>query len=176
MPISIADDLIFQQFRAFVLTVLATENPLPEVVRNPGNGVAMPAAPFISMNPSQSAKLSFPISNYTDPGVPGGTRDYTQHLRYSMQVDCYGPNSAQWAAILSTLFFSEYAVSQMGPSIVPLYCDEPQQLPLTNAEAQFEQRWSFSVLFQYNPVVSVPQDFASHLTINLKEVDTEYKA
>lgn len=175
MPISINDDLIYQQVRTFILAVLADQNPLPEVVRDPGNGVPIPAAPFIAMSPSLNSKLSFPVSTYTD--VPGnGTRNLTQHLQYAMQIDCYGPQSPQWSAILTTLFFSEYAVTQMGPNVTPLYCEEAQQLPLVNAEAQFEQRWSFPLLLQYNPVVSVPQDFAASLTVNLKEVDTEYKA
>ena len=49
-------------------------------------------------------------------------------------------------------------------------------MPLTDSEQQYEQRWMATAVLQFNPVVTVPQDFANALTINLVDVDERYPA
>ena len=43
-----------------------------------------------------------------------------------------------------------------------------------NAEQQFENRWTIDVVMQANQVVTVPQQFASALNVELIEVDATY--
>src|SRR6185437_8444727 len=52
-----------------------------------------------------------------------------------------------------------------GVDMQPLYAEEPRNLTMINAENQYEPRWSFDFIAQFNPVVSTPLDFAVALTV-----------
>lgn len=173
--ISLPDDIIYQRLRSFIIGVVAPD--APEVIRGPSNRVPMPKDPFICLTPGTMKKLSWPVKSYSDPTPTTGTRDYLQPTQYRVQVDCYGPASPQWAAMIATLFFSDYGVENLGPEVAPLYADEPQEMALINDEQQFEQRWTFNALVQYNPVISTPQQFADQLAIDkFIEVDSTFPA
>jgi hypothetical protein len=62
----------------------------------------------------------------------------------------------------------------MPANIQPLYADNPTQMPLIDGEAQYEQRWKLTASLQYNPIVTVSQDFADTLTLTLDEVDATF--
>ena len=47
------------------------------------------------------------------------------------------------------------------------YCSDGMQSPLVTGEQQWEGRWTLTASLQYNPVVTVPQDFADVLIPNL---------
>lgn len=95
-------------------------------------------------------------------------------MDYSIQIDCYGPLSSDWAAIISATWRDDYAVNKMAPTCAPLYADDPKQLPIVDGEANFEQRWMLSAVLQYNPVVTVPQEFFDTATVEFINVTAEY--
>lgn len=154
--IDLTDDDVFTALRTFILSLL----PTVEVVQTQDNGVPMPVNPFITMNNVGKKRLATNTVSYTDPGgTAGGTENMMTPTQFTIQVDCYGPNSGDWAAMIQTAFRSEYATSNFPVNIQPLYCDDPVQIPLITGEQQFLQRWKLQAVMQYNPTVAVPMQF-----------------
>jgi len=162
---------IFIALRTFILSLIACE-----VIQGLGNGVPMPLGGFISMTALYQNRLSTNVDAYLDPTPTTGSKTARQAVQYTIQLDAYGPDSSDWATILSTMLRDEYACLSMAPNVQPLYCDDPRQIPLIDAEAQYEQRWSINAVLQYNPVVSTPMQFFDAATVGLVEVDASYPA
>jgi hypothetical protein len=115
--------------------------------------------------------------------IQAGVKQMMQPVQKMIQVDVHGPNSADNAQIISTLFRDEYGVTQFAGvgagvgqfiievsgigafDVTPLYCNDPRQVPYLNAEQQFEERWVVETALQVNPIVSVPQQFAGSVTL-----------
>jgi len=104
-------------------------------------------------------EVVFDGQNIAFGGTPNGTKAVTQAIEWTVQLDCYGVQSMQWANILTTLFRDEFSCSALKPYIQPLGADDPISLPLINGEQQYEQRWVVEAKFQYNSITTVPQQF-----------------
>lgn len=163
-PVSITQKAVLTQLRTFILSLVTCE-----VVQGLGNGVAMPKGAFIAITPIKRARLSTNVDNYTST-----TRDVLQATQQSVQIDCYGPLAGDWAQSISTLFRDRYACDIMGPSVQPLYNEDPMMIPLTTGENTYLERWMITAVLQYNPVVSVPQDFFDSATVEFINVPAEY--
>lgn len=132
----------------------------PEVVDGQDNRVPPPAGPdYVVITPRAQARLSTNIDEYD---LEAGETARGQHTRADVQVDLYGPSSAEWAVVVSTILRSEWAADAL-VSCQPLYSDDPVQLPLADGEEQYEQRWMVRAVLQYNPSVLTPQQFADTL-------------
>jgi hypothetical protein len=102
-----------------------------------------------------------------------GSRDVLQPVKRTLQVDIHGPNSADYAQLISTLardeygvnFFTSESIGALG--IQPLYTSDPRQMPFINGEQQTEEKWVVEVTLQVNPVVSIPQDYAGTVSVGL---------
>lgn len=164
--ISLTDDDVFTALRSFILLLL----PTVEVVQTQDNGVPMPVNPFITMNNVGKKRLA----TNTDTIADAATMDILTPTQFTIQVDCYGPESGDWAAMIQSTFRDGYATDNFPANIQPLYADDPIQIPLITGEQQFLQRWKLQAVMQYNPVISVPQQSAIQLNIGLKEVDTTF--
>jgi hypothetical protein len=120
-----------------------------------------------------------PSQTVASQTIAAGTQTLLQPTQLTVQLDVYGPNSADNAQIITTLFRDGYAVDQFAASgfdVTPLYAGEAKQAPFINAEAAFEDRWTFSVVLQMNPAVTVPQQFAAQLEAGLIDVQAQYPA
>jgi hypothetical protein len=73
----------------------------------------------------------------------------TQPQQWTMQLDCYGPSSSEWSDILSTLLRSEVGCDAL-TTCQPFYADDPRRMPLTDAEANYEDRWVVTLQIQVN--------------------------
>lgn len=160
-------DVLFIAFRAFILSLL----PGVSVIQGLGNGSPMPAGEFICITPGAQRRLS---TNHTIDDSPGLARAVLQPTEYTIQVDCYGPNASDYATTLSAMWRDPYGCDAMAPDAAPFYSTDPTQAPLINGEENYEQRWTFSALLQFNPVVSVPQQYADSLVLDLVSVDAEF--
>lgn len=152
-------DNIFEAIRTFVLSVITCE-----VIQGLPNLVAMPVGGFISMTSLFQTRLltntSFYKDTFDENDLPTGTKDITQATEWTVQIDCYGDSSMQWANILTTLLRDDYSCRALAATkIQPLSADDPKQIPIVNGEQQYEQRWVITAKFQYNPVTAVPQQF-----------------
>ena len=106
-----------------------------------------------------------------------GTNTMLQPVDVIVQVDVYGPQSADYAQIITTAFRDDYGVqlfAASGIDIAPLYADDSRQIPLIDGEQQYEQRWMIEAHMQVNQKIIVPQQFADALTVNLIEVEANY--
>jgi len=144
-----------------------------QIIQGLGNRAAMPLPGFIAMTAIDQKRLMTTVDSYAFIASPT-TMSYEQDVELTMQIDFYGPLSGDWSAQISTLFRDEYGVDALGPNCAPLYADHARMIPLTNAENQYEQRWSLDCAIQYNPVVTAPQQFANTLTAELISVDQAY--
>lgn len=97
-----------------------------------------------------------------------------------MQLDLYGAASGDWAVMLETLLRDETGCIALAgsdptnPICQPLYTSDAVEAPLEDTEDQYEQRWTIEGVLQYNPVTSVPMQFADTLTVTLTNVDEAY--
>ncbi|WP_186043044.1 phage neck terminator protein [Burkholderia gladioli] len=179
VTISITESNVYSALRTFLLGVLPTG---VEVVKAQENGVGEPmGTDFVVINSISAPRLATNVDGYTDPVVAGGsgpgTRNSMQAIGVRLQLDVHGPNSADNAAIISTLFRDEYAcvvIGTVNPNIQPLYCENPRQMPFINGENQYEQRWIIELALQYNPITQTPQDFFDEITPEIVNVDAAY--
>src|SRR5215469_2314830 len=114
--------------------------------------------------------------------VPAGTKLYAgRHAMWIstdavIQCDVHGPNSdtnaqvifATWRDDLGCYLFTAAAAPA---EIQPLYADDPKQVPFINAEDQWEDRWVVDLHMQANIAVSLGQDFADSVVIDLIAAD-----
>jgi hypothetical protein len=91
-----------------------------------------------------------------------------------VQVDLHGPNSADAAVVLQSLFRDGYAADQLEPLASPLYADEPRQLAFVTAAKEYENRWSVDLHMQVNTTVLTPQQFADAVVLTVKDVDVAF--
>lgn len=169
VTVSPAQSAIFVALRSFIMGLITCP-----VERGLQNGTAMPDEPFILMTEVLQSRLSTNVASYNDPVVTDGNKSVMQPTKYDIQIDCYGPLASDWAKILVTMFNDGYALDKMGPDVAPLYADDARQAVLVNGEENYEMRWIFTVCMQYNPVVTVTQQFAGALEANLINVDATY--
>lgn len=136
------------------------------VITGYGSGIGGTGTYFV--NPPQNLPLQ---------QLASGTATYMQPTEVVVQCDVHGPNSADNAEIITTLFRDDYAVQAFlsyGYDVSPLYADDPKQVPFINAERQYENRWIVEARLQANQVVTLPQQFAASLRVNLIEVESTY--
>lgn len=112
--------------------------------------------------------------------LAAGAATFLQKTMLTFQIDVHGPDSANHAQVISTLFRDPYAVerfAESGYDVVPLYADDPRQMPFINENQQYENRWVVEANMQGNEVVSgISQQFADALAVGLVSVDAVYPA
>lgn len=167
--ISPTQQTIFTALRSFILGLIDCE-----VIQGLGNNTPMPLGGFIAMTALLQNRLSTNIDTYTDPVIVDGTKDVMQPTQYTIQIDCYGAYASDWAVTICALFRDEYGCTALAPSVQPLHADDPKMIPLSDGEMQYEERWSITAALQYNPVISVPQQFADSLQVDLINVDANF--
>ncbi len=161
MNIPLAETL-FIQLQAFVMGLLPLD--IDHVIQGLGNDAAMPTGDFVCMTATTQRRLATNSDTYD---TDANTRTVLTPTEYSIQVDCYGPNSSDMASTLRMMWRDEYGCDAMSPS-APLYAADPVQVPLVNAEKNYEQRWTFICLLQFNPTVTVSQQFAETLIVDIQ--------
>lgn len=113
-----------------------------------------------------------------------GVGYYLQPVELTVQVDLFGPLSADYAQTFSTMMRDEYAVTFFeekvaeldlaSGSITPYYADDPQQMPFDTEQQQVQTRWTVQAGLQLNQIVTVPQQFAAEVDVGLVSVDATY--
>jgi len=164
--LSLTESQSLAALRAFLLSMLSLGM---EVVRGQDNRVPPPAGTnYAVLTPILRERIETNTDSYADgyPATPG-TKSTQQPVKLTVQVDMYGPTSADSAQIITTLFRDEVAVSAFAASgydVTPLYASDPRQGAFLDGEQQIENRWTFDAVMQCNPVITVSQDFAGTIT------------
>lgn len=134
-----------------------------EIVRAQGNRVSPPPGPFVLITELRQVDLETPI--VTSQGESKLVR-IEGPKRIDFQVDFYGPLSGDQCAAVKSVFRSGYTTEQFPDNVSPLYCSDGNQMPLITGEEQYESRWRIDCSLQYNPAVTIPQQFATKLVLN----------
>lgn len=162
-------------------TMTVTETILGEI--EPGQtlfgvGVAS-GTTIIEPGISLDTYIVSPAQTVASRKMASGGEFFLQPTEVTIQIDVHGPNSADNAQIISTLFRDEYAFSafaQLSPDVRPLHADDPKQIPFLNGEQQIESRWVVDARMQANVLMRAPMQFADQLDAGLIEVDATYPA
>lgn len=169
--VSITEDNVFDSLVAFVKTVLGSD---VEVVRGYDNRVAQPLDSYVQLTEVTNTLIATNETLYVDPGVGVGTRSIKSQTKLMVQVDCYGELAANWSIALSRLFRDPFGCKELAPICEPLYATVARMMPLVNGSMQYERRYMFEAFVQYNPVITVSQEFADSLNLTLLNVDKVY--
>ncbi len=159
---SIAVDTVIEALGAFIQPFVGPA----QVVRAEVNRVAPPNGPFVELTELLQCDLEYSRTWYSN--------DYQQTniigpKRIAVQADFYGPLSGDWCACVKQAFRTPYAAALFPAGIAPLYADDGHQAPLITGEEQYLRRWALTLNLQYNPVVSVDEQSADVLKMNLVE-------
>lgn len=123
-------------------------------------------------------------------GTPGGIGDYTvtptqtalgplyagthgmlQPVNLVLQLDIHGPASGDTIQSVSTFARDEagtIALDDLGLNLQTLYTTDPTQATFINAESQFEDRWVCEWHVQCNFTLTVLQQFADQVVVDVK--------
>lgn len=181
LTVSPVQDDVYTLVKLLVIQATGLDPSL--VIKGLPNRSAMPpAAPGFAMMQMTTTKRLRTNQDTWDlaPGANPDVIATEQGTQIRAQLDLYGAASGDWAVILCTILRSEYACTVLAgadpanPVVVPLYGDDPFLSPLDDSEEQYEARWTIEAILQYNPVTSIPSQFADTLTVTLTNVDEAY--
>ncbi len=114
--------------------------------------------------------------------LSSGAKTLEQHAKVTVQMDFHSANdtdAGDMAQTVSTTLRDDFGVQQFANQspnygVVPLYADDPKMLPFLNAEQAYEWRFVVEAVLQVNQVVSVSQQFADVVTVDVISVDATY--
>ena len=161
---SITVDQVIDALAAF----LAPFMPGAQIVRGQVNRVALPSNPCAVLTEILQVDLSVPHTEYqppVDPDVDDGTATVYGPSRIDVQIDFYGAQAGEFCKTVKTAFRSHWGFAHFPAGIKPLYTSDGMQTPLLTGEQQYESRWTLTASMQYNPTVTVPQEFADDLAV-----------
>jgi hypothetical protein len=158
------------------LIVSATGLAPAAVVHGLVNRAAMPLPGFIQMQELNWHRLRTNLHTWSPSDPAPTTLAIEQGRELVVQIDCYGPMCADWAAILTTILRDNIGCEALAPYAQPLYADDARQIPLVNGEEQYERRESLDAHLQVNSLITVPQQYANELDMTVIDVQEAYPA
>lgn len=162
-------DITVDQVIDALADFLAPFVPGAKVVRAQVNRVPMPSNPCVVLTELLQVDLSVPATAYqppTDPAPAIGTAMIYGPTRIDVQIDFYGAQASEFCKTAKAAFRSQWGFEHFPANIKPLYTSDGIQSPLLTGEQQYESRWTLTASLQYNPTVTVPQEFAESAVPN----------
>lgn len=166
MTPTLTEDQAMAALGDFIVDIL----PGLPVAQGLDNRVPQPRAKdYVFMTPGGRGQLATTTHEYRPSAE---ALDIGRSTSLTVQVDFYGPTSSDHAQVFTTLLRDEFGCAKLASAgVQPLYCADPQQMPLVDGEKQYERRWMVSTVLQFNPAVSTPMEFADKVTVTLQEAD-----
>lgn len=168
--LSFTDLDVLEQVRQFLLAILPAG---VDAFQGQDNRVPEPfVGDFVVMTSMGQMRLATTVEDF-EVVADVGQLQLQASTEWKVQLDVHGDGSAANAAAIALAWRSGWACAFLAASIItPLYADDPLQAPFMNAEEQYETRWTVTVYVQANPVLTMPQDFASVLgPVQIYEAD-----
>ena len=150
---SITVDQVIDALAAFMAPFV----PGGQIVRAQVNRVALPSNPCAVLTELLQVDLSVPATDYQPTA---NTATIYGPSRIDVQIDFYGAQAGEFCKTVKTAFRSHWGFAHFPANIKPLYTSDGVQSPLLTGEQQYESRWTLTASMQYNPTVTVPQEFA----------------
>jgi hypothetical protein len=146
------------------------------VVQGQANRIPAPTATDnIVFTPILRERLNTNVVGYnSSTGTILDTRTDTQYTKLTVQIDVFGPNSADNVQVISTAMRSDLATdyfANSGLPVTPLYVSDPRQSPFLDESSQIQMRWNLDAVLEVQPSISGTQQFADSLAVGVKEVD-----
>ncbi len=157
---------------AFVTSIVPTGTP---ILQAPLNRVPFPKVPCVIATVLFQKRLRTNLHTDTDPfPSPGGSTTTEMGTEAHVQLDFYGPASNDWCAAAAMLWRDEYGCNMLNPDASPLYTDDARMVPLVTGEEQYFERFSLTVVLQWNPVTVTSQQFFDVADVVIVDVDATY--
>jgi len=164
---SIAVDEVIDALRNFMAPFVT--GGLDKLVRGQVNRVPLPDDPCVVLTELLVVDLSMPSLTYRPDD---GLATIAGPSRIDVQLDFYGVQSGDICKAVQAAFRTLWAYNQFVENIRPLYTSDAKQMPLVTGEQQYEARWTLTASMQYNPSVTVPQQFADELSATVRQADS----
>jgi len=142
-----------------------------EIIRAQVNRVSMPPLPCVVLTELFHVDLRVPSQDYdqlNDEALLSASN------RIDIQVDFYGESAGDYCRSVQAAFRTMWGFDRFPSGIKPLYTSDGIQSPLISGEQQYVSRWTLTVSMQYNPVVTVPHEFADEAAATTIAVDVLY--
>ncbi|KPA87290.1 hypothetical protein PF66_06200 [Pseudomonas asplenii] len=169
----VSEDDLLTALRGFLLPIVGGE-----VVQAQENGVPMPKGQFVTMTTLRIEGISTNKTIWADTGSSATSQiKNTRSSQWTVQIDVYGQGAMDRANALAELVRTDYACTQFAEAAIdiqPLYATEPHQTTMINGEQQYEPRWTFDFVAQFNPVIATPMQYADSIQIEMAEVATTF--
>lgn len=168
----VTEDEVLTAFRAFIVSLALTGVDEADVIQSQVNRVPEPTgADFVVFTPTYRKRIATNVESWStapDPAPPPTELRMERDTEITLQLDIHGPNSADNAQVIATVWRSDYGCRAIDPPIFqPLYASDGHQAPFLNAEKQYENRWVMSVLMQANVAVSTETAFADSIGVEI---------
>ena len=149
--LSVTQAEIYKDVRGFLLALFpGSERQVIQSIQNnqplPANAVVMHI--LFSTNLDQAVVTELPPTE----------ADIQNSVDVRMQFDFYGSMAEQRSTVVYNLWRSPYACERLSVC-QPLYVKSHDRRPYVNDSNQYEDRWILDLALQYNPQVTVAQDF-----------------
>jgi hypothetical protein len=161
-------DQLLTLLRALLLQILPNG---VEVIVGQGNRTPEPTSEdYVIMTPTGVRRLATTVDTWSSSTSPYPTTlEHEQDVAVKVQLDVHGEGSTDNTNVITTLLRSSFAVDFFtGTGMVPLTCDDGNQLPFPSGEHQYEDRWVVETQFQMSVAMATQQQFADTWTITVK--------
>lgn len=123
-----------------------------------------------------------PAQTVSQEILSAGQNQLSQNAKVCVQLDFHAPDNTagDLAQIVSTALRDEYAVDFFAEleapldSVVPLYADDPKQVPFINDQEQWEWRWVLEAYLEADQIIYLPQQYADSVVPTLVDVPAAY--
>jgi hypothetical protein len=176
--LDLTDSDVYNALVAFVTTLVPGGTP---IVRGQQNRVPMPAVPCVVLTTiGVPNRIGTNADNteavIVDSELVGFTAAVEADFEYAVQADFYSPDAESWAMAAELLWRDKIAWYGMPDGIKPLYSEGRQQLPLVGAENQWIQRWTMTLVLDYQPTWTQPTQAATAATVVPEPIDVFFPA
>lgn len=184
---SVTDDQLFGSLGRWLQSILPAG---VEVVQGFDNGVPAPRIDdpaaaqgfplgFATMQTISDRNLSTSISTFEDlgPADPANSETLSSSVEWIVQVDFYGAAAADWSSTATRLFRTARGTAFFDndlPGLAPLYAEDVKSAPLVDGEHQWQKRRVLMLHFNYNPSVTLAEEFADQLSAGIINVESTY--
>ncbi len=106
-----------------------------------------------------------------DAGSTGFVAAVTADFIYHVQADFYSAQAEAWAMAAELLWRGKIGWYAMPAGMKPLYSEGRMQLPLVGSENQWIQRWTMTLVLDYQPTYSQATQAATSMTVVPEPID-----
>lgn len=148
---------------------VAAGTTIISVIADTTGGAMNESAFNVDVLNAPSNRSSYVVSvtqTVTSELMSSGRERLAQDTDIVIQVDVHGPSAMDNSQIITTLMRDNRGVeifADSGYPVIPLYAVDPVQLPFTNAENQYEDRYAITIHLEADRNFTLPQQFADEI-------------